>query len=476
MTIAPSVDLPATRQRRRRLGIFRPELTAAWVTVILLAHAVYGLLLVRSAAFATIHAVATFAVALWLAMTSTMRRVAFICAYMAGSEILWRMGHARLPWEFVKYAIALVMVITLARVPRLRWDWMSVFYFALLIPSTLLSFFEQDLDFARKQVSFNLSGPLLLCIATWFFAYLRPSRADLQRLAVAVLAPVASLGLIATTKAASLDDLSFTDASNFQMSAGYGPNQVSTVLGFGALISVLLVLLVERGTRERLLYSVIALLLGIQSALTFSRGGLFAAIGALLLASPFLVQGARNRVAMLAGAVMLVGAVEFVVLPQLDAFTGGALSARFQDTNPTGRDALARTELEMFVEHPFFGSGPAALDEYGSLLSSTHTEFTRLLAQHGMFGAVALLMMLLLAWRDLVTQESSAARAIAAAFVAWSFLTMLHAAMRLGITPFVFGMAAAAYFVTSRASPSPSRVPAPGAAQPGEGMTGIAAR
>jgi hypothetical protein len=476
MTIAPPVELPSSRPARRRLSILRPELTAGWVAVILLGHAVYGLLLVRSAGFATLHAIATFAVALWFALTSTMRRVALVCAYMAGSEILWRMGHARLPWEFVKYAIALVMVITLARVPRLRWDWMSVFYFALLIPSTLLSFFEQDFFFAREQVSFNLSGPLLLCIATWFFAYLRPSRADLQRFAVAVLAPVVSLGLIAMTKAASLDDLSFTDASNFQMSAGYGPNQVSTVLGFGVLLSVLLVLLVERGNRERLLYSLVALLLGVQSALTFSRGGLFAAIGALLLASPFLVTGARNRVAMLVGAVMVVGAVEFVILPKLDAFTGGALSVRFQDTNPTGRDVLVRTELDTFLEHPLFGTGPAALDEYGSLMSSTHTEFTRLLAQHGIFGALALLMMLLLAWRDLVTQESSAGRAIASAFVAWSFLTMLHAAMRLGITPFVFGMAAAAYFVTSRTSRSPGTAPDRGVAQLGEGMTGIATR
>jgi hypothetical protein len=448
-TPEPPAQLRAPLLLKPHITIRPPqEITALWVAVILLGHGLYGIVLVRSAAFATLHAMVTFGVALWAAMTSSMRRVAIVCAYMAGSEILWRIGKATLPWEFVKYATVLMMVITLARIRRLRWDWTAVSYFALLLPSTFLSFSEQPFEFARQQVSFNLSGPLLLAVSTWFFTQLKPGRPDVQRLFLAIMAPVVSLGLIAMTKTASLEDLTFTDASNFQTSAGYGPNQVSTMLGLGVLLAILLSLLVEHRAKERFVYTGFALWLGTMSALTFSRGGLFGALGALLVAAPLLMKGARNRLALLVGAMVVVGAVQIIVIPKLDALTGGAIITRFQDTDPTGRDVLIKSELETFTKNPIFGTGPATLDEFEEHSSSSHTEFSRLLSQHGIFGVGALALMLVLALRAVTSQTSTSAKAIAIALVAWSMLTMTHAAMRLAMTPLAFGMAAALYFAT----------------------------
>ncbi len=378
---APVQELPVappTLPPRRPRSILPLEMTAGWVGIIVFLHALYGLMIARSSAIATAHALLTLALAIWIALTSTMRRVAFVCAYIAGSEILWRLGKASLPWEFGKYAICLVIFLTFLRTKRLKWDWPVIAYFALLIPSTIISFSEQPFDFARKQVSFNLSGPLTLSLATWFFSAWHPSREDIQRIFVALLAPIASLAAIAVTHTASLEDLSFTDASNSQTSAGYGPNQVSTMLGLGALLTVLLILLLDRGVRERILYAGLGVLFAVESALTFSRGGLFSAFGALLFAAPFVVSGARSRVALLVGAAVLVGTVEIVILPRLDSFTQGALSERFHDTNPTGRDVLIRTELETFAQNPIFGTGPAALDDYGDIASSVHTEFTQI--------------------------------------------------------------------------------------------------
>lgn len=467
MTVTPVAEPRAPEQPAKPRGplLLRPhvskspprELTALWISVILLGHGLYGILLARSVALATLHAMVTFGIALWAAMTSTLRRVAIICCYMAGSEILWRLGKARLPWEFVKYANVVIMIIVLARVRKLRWDWVSVSYFAFLMPSTLISFSEKPFEFARQQVSFNLSGPLLLAVSTWFFSQLRPSRADIQRMFLAIIAPIVSLGLIAMTKTASLDDLTFTDASNFQTSAGYGPNQVSTVFGLGVLLAILLALLVEDRARERLVFTGFALLLGTLSALTFSRGGLFGGIGALLIASPLLVKGARNRVALFVGAVAVVAAVQFIVIPRLDALTEGAIATRFSDTDPTGRDVLIKTELESFVAHPIFGTGPATLDAFGDVSSSVHTEFSRLPAQHGIFGLAALALMLVIAMRDVSSQRNSSAKAISLALVAWSMLTMTHAAMRLAITPFAFGLAAALFFASR---PPPRAAPA----------------
>lgn len=456
-TVETQLQPPAPPTPARRIaGLLEGEITAGWVVIILVGHGFYGILLARSAALATLHALLTFGLGLWIAMTSTMRRVALVCAYIGGSEILWRIGKAAVPWEYVKYATVVLLVITLARVRKLRWDWLAVTYFALLIPSTLMSFSEQPFEFARQQISFNLSGPLLLAAATWFFAYLRPSRADIQRLFLAILAPVSSLALIALTKTASLDNLTFSDASNFQTSAGYGPNQVSTVLGLGVLLALLLALLIESGIRSRLTYGAVALILGVMSALTFSRGGLFGALGAIAIASPFLVQGARSRIALVIGAVALVGTVQAVILPRLDALTEGELSVRFEDVDPTGRDVLVKTELETFVQHPFLGIGPASLVQFGGELTAVHTEFSRLPAQHGIFGVFALAVMGLLAWRATIRQRNAAARALTVALLAWSLLTMGHAAMRLAVTPLAFGMAAALFLVERSADETPA--------------------
>jgi hypothetical protein len=273
-------------------------------------------------------------------------------------------------------------------------------------------------------------------------------RGDLQRVVIALLAPLAGLAAVTLTHAARVEDITFSDASNFQTSAGYGPNQVSTALGLGALLAILLVLLIDRGIRERLLFLGVGGLLAVESALTFSRGGLFSAFGALLIAAPFVMRGARNRIAVLCGAVILVVVLDVAVLPRLDALTSGALSTRFQDTDPTGRDVLIRSELNTFVQNPLFGVGPASLDELGFVSTSTHTEFTRLAAQHGIFGIGALILMLLIAGRDFARQPSAAAKAVCVAFITWSLLTMGHAAMRLSIIPFVFGLASAIFLLT----------------------------
>ena len=445
METLPVGHTASPRARVRPIGLWQGELTAGWVALILAGHGVYGLLLARSVALATLHALLTFAIGLWFAATSTMRRVSIVCAYMAGSEILWRVGRAELPWEFVKYAIVLLCLINLGRVRNLRWDWLAVSYFAVLLPSTIIAFSEHDFDFARKQVSFNLSGPLLLCVGTWFFACQRPSRAEIQRLILAAMAPIVSLGFIVLTKTASLDDLAFSDQSNFQTSGGFGPNQVSTVLGLGVILALLAAFMIERSFRSRILYGGVAIFTGALSALTFSRGGLAAALGALVIASPFLLHGSRNRVALLIGAAALVFTVDYFVVPRLDAFTGGAILTRFEDTSPTGRDELVRTELDMFESNPVFGVGPAVLDPDGDRLIAAHTEFSRLPAQHGVFGIAAILLMIAIAWRDVASQRNAVGRAMAVALISWSVLTMFHAAMRLAAAPFIFGLAAALF-------------------------------
>src|SRR6185503_7010767 len=108
----------------------------------------------------------------------------------------------------------------------------------------------------------------------------------------------------------------------------------------------------------RLVLISLLLFFGVQSAMTFSRGGLYGAAGAILLSCLYLFKGGRQRVKPLIALAALALLITFVVLPQLDEFTGGRLSARFRQTRLTHRDAIIEADLRVWAEHPIFGVGP----------------------------------------------------------------------------------------------------------------------
>src|SRR5260370_185376 len=130
-----------------------------------------ALLMEKSGAIATVHAVLTLAVGLWYAMRGgSLERVAWVGAYIIGTEIIWRMAGARLPWEFGKYATTAVFTLSMLRNGRLKGPLLPTIYLILLIPSAYLTVMELDNDIARSTISFYLSGPLTLTATASFFS------------------------------------------------------------------------------------------------------------------------------------------------------------------------------------------------------------------------------------------------------------------------------------------------------------------
>src|SRR5262249_40648207 len=70
------------------------------------AHIPLGILVPKYSSAITWHARLAFILAALVAMTTRRwERVACAAAYITGAEVYWRMRHARVPWEFGKYAI-----------------------------------------------------------------------------------------------------------------------------------------------------------------------------------------------------------------------------------------------------------------------------------------------------------------------------------------------------------------------------------
>lgn len=437
--------------------------TNGWLVALafVAAHVPLALLVRQFTLVATAHALAALVAGLGLALFGRRpMQVGYVAAYIVGAEVLWRMSDAAVPWEFGKYAVAFLFIVALLRLPQLKAPGLSFIYFGLLLPSAALTCAQLPAAEAQQQISFNLSGPFALAVAAWFFAHVKLDAVQLKRMFIALLAPI--VGLAAVTLYATLmaANLSFRGEANDVTSGGFGPNQVSAVLGLGALVAFWFVLQGRVRLRPKVLLAGLLLLLAAQSALTFSRGGLYNACGGAICAALFLAGDGRARLRLLfIGALLFVG--YFLLLPGLDAFTGGTLLERFQDTSLTGRDVLIMADLQIWFEHPLVGVGPgisALLHEAYFREAAAHTEYSRLLAEHGLLGLAAMLLLGVMTVVNLRRARTQRGKAVVAMLAGWSLLFMTNVAMRLAAPSFLLGLTSAALLLEEPADSVPARV------------------
>lgn len=425
------------RVRARRAGLF-----AAVLFVV--AHVPLAILMRQVGQLATLHALAVFAAGFGVALFGRKpMQVGYAAAYITGAEVLWRMSDAQVPWEFGKYATVALFAAALIRLPRLRMPWLPLAYFALLTPATLLTLANLSAEEARQQISFNLSGPLALAASAVFFAHVKLSREQFYKMFLMLLAPVFGIACVTLFGVVTAANLSFNGEANSAASGGFGPNQVSAALGLGALVAFWFVMDARAGWRARAAAFAAMIFLIIQSALTFSRGGLYNAGGAIVLAALFLLRSPRARATLVAFVALLLVVSYFFVFPHLDAATGGALFERFQDTSLTGRDVLIQADLGIWMKNPVWGVGPgrSALMHLALFRdSASHTEFSRMLAEHGALGLVSMLLLAAMSLRNVRRGRGATAKALAASLVGWSFLFMTNVAMRTVAPSFLIGL------------------------------------
>jgi hypothetical protein len=409
----------------------------------------------NSSGVATLHAWGTLAFGLLVAMRGRrMRTAGYVAAYIAGAEGLWRMTQAGVFWEFGKYATVAVLLAALIRHGQWRRTGLPAAYIGLLIPSSLVTLAVVGPGEGRHHLSFNLSGPLALAVACMYFRQITLGLQDLRKLLVALVTPIVGLASGCLFGILSLEHIEFTTESNFATSGGFGPNQVSSTLGLGMLAAFLILALRAGSAWEKPLFSVVLLFLASMSALTFSRSGLYIGVSSVLVALLFLCRDARTMVTLTIGMATVVGVAWLVLLPRLDAFTGGNLSQRFAEKGFSNRESIAMTDLQIFLEHPVTGVGPglckqARMRSFG-MGGMAHTEFTRLLAEHGVFGFLALLVLGQIGARNFLRAAGPVPKAVVVSLGTCSALFMMVTAMRLVAPAFAFGLTSAIILTKAR--------------------------
>jgi O-antigen ligase len=445
MAIAYS-EHPATGVRLRQLTQRAPaapivSLRSPFV-LFMLAHMPLAVVMDLVPPVAGMHALITVAVGFKWAITGRdLERVAYVGAYIVGAEVLWRMTNPDLPWELGKYALSAVLLLALFRNRTLTAPKIPAIYFLLLLPSALITIEVMPFDQLRRELSFNLSGPLTLMVCAWFFSRIYFTAEKIQRLFLTLLAPCLGIASIAVYLIVTATEITFTTESNAALSGGFGPNQVSSALGLGIVVAFW-AMLDERATRGLRLFLFACLaFVAVQAVLTYSRGGVYAALGAIAIGAPFLLADRRRRLPFLVFVIVAVVLGRFVVLPRLDAFTQGTLVERFNQTDPTERDDILLADLELWREYPVFGVGPGRAFQMRYRQVAAHTELSRLVAEHGTFGAVACALLLVGGVQSIRAVKSSRDRAIVTGLIVFSILFMLSAAMRLAAPSFTYGLA-----------------------------------
>lgn len=435
---APRAVAPALQPARR--AVWLPERK---VLGYLGLHVLLALFLNRSFGFAPLFPLIVTTVGLLAATRIGTQRLALTTAgYIAASDVLWRMTGTSLFWEFGKYASVAVLAVSILRRRQSPRTWLPVVYFLCLIPGAILTFRALDFEFAREFVSFNLSGPLLLCVATLTFCGLRAESLRLRIFLTALLGPITSISTLTSLRAGDVSKIVFDTHSNFAMSGGYGPNQVSAILGFGGVACALLALERKHG---QFFFAGLGLLFSVQALLTFSRGGVLNLVVALTL---FLVhfiadRGLRLRILAATSLCLLIGWL--FVLPRVDEITSGRWVDRYTDFESANRVRLFSEDLELFRENPVFGVG-AGMGAFNRRLPqlegiAPHTEFSRLIAEHGAFGLLAAILLFGMVGKAYLTAPSSLAKGWVAGLTGWVFVEMTHAAIRIAIIGLVFGLA-----------------------------------
>jgi O-antigen ligase len=417
------------------------ELTPKWMAVYFGAHIVLTVVAQRFWPVATIWALGALLVGLLtLSKGRSSDRLVVVAAYIVGAELVWRGTHARVFWEYGKYALILLLGLSLLKGSRRGIDWRAFVFVACLAPALAVLPY-----FSRQEVAFNLSGPVTLGLATVFFSHLSIDRRLLLRMSTIALGPIVGLAFLATFGTLRADPSSFAVGGK-ATTAGIGPNQVSSILGLGLLLIFFLLRFGRRDRMYRVVLGVLAVWLGGQMVLSFSRGGLWTAAGSMVVCALFVIRERRTRGFLLAFAVLGALVFRFVVFPVTDRVSGGVVARRIVDMDLTGREKIMEADWQVFLEHPVFGVGPG--QSYGAhaitfRASSAHTEYTRLLAEHGSFGIVAIVMLMWITWSRVRRRQSVDEKGVSLAFTAWALLYMGHSAMRLAAPAFLFGLGGA---------------------------------
>ncbi len=379
--------------------------------------------------------------------------VLFGCAYIAAAESLFRMTGGGLFYEFSKYFIILLMLIGMFFNGVSGKAYPYFMYLILMVPAVLVASVNlgYDLNF-RTSVAFVLSGPVCLGISALYCYDKRLNQEQLIQIVACMSFPLITMTTHLFLFNPSVKEVISGTTSNFATSGGFGPNQVSALLGLGMIAFVVRFFLKSPTLFLKVFNLLLLAAVSFRALVTFSRGGVFTAIIVIFAFLWILyLQSNYKQKQQITAMFMLLIAVGVLTWWVSFNQTSGLIENRYSNTDEIGREKedvstgrvdLFVHEFQGFLEHPFLGVGASVMKqdrlEEGGRIVASHNEVSRLLSEHGMLGIIILLLLLL---RPLAYRTHRKGNILFYAFLAFWFATINHSAMRIAAPGFIYALA-----------------------------------
>ncbi|MCB4799719.1 O-antigen ligase family protein [Neotamlana laminarinivorans] len=379
-------------------------------------------------------------------------QVLLACAYVVGSEVFIRMTGGNFLYEASKYLVILFVFMGLftTRLPSQPIGY--IMYLFLLLPGIIVAGLNSSPGSnLRTDIAFNLSGPVCLGIVALFCYKRKISFQNLNIVLLYMALPLVSMTVYLFFYTPDVRATVTGTGSNFAASGGFGPNQVSTVLGLGMFVLTARFFMLSPNLFLKIISGVILAAMSFRGVVTFSRGGILTALFMIAAYLFFYFKKvnikAKFRITRL---VVIFTALALSVWLISSLQTGGLIENRYANRDAlgrekedvtTGRSDLISFEFNEFLNNPVFGVGVGKIkvlrEQKEGLLAASHNEVSRILAEHGLFGVFAFLILLL---APMVLRFKNKNNVFFYSFYLFWFLTVNHSAMRIAAPAFVYGL------------------------------------
>jgi O-Antigen ligase len=417
-------------------------------------HFLLGLLIFVVPVFAKIYGFAIVIISLFYIIQKQNKgnEVLYAAAYFVGIEVLFRMTGGFIFNEFAKYWIIYLMIMGMYYSKFSKDAYFYWIFMVLLLPGIFYASVTLNLKAdLRKEIAFNMSGPFCLAFASVYCYKRKITLTELENILLSSLLPIISIVTYMYFFAPNIKNVVRTTASNFTTSGGFGPNQVSTILGLGVFIIFARLLFNSKSAILFFVNVIILLILTFRGIVTFSRGGMITA-GIMILILLYSVFRISNQLSKL--KIVITMLVSFFILLIIWNFssnqTNGMIEKRYANQDASGRlkkdklggrEEINGYELDMFFDNPILGVGAGKNMEIKEQIMgdkvATHNEITRMLAEHGTFGILGLLLLFLVPILSYLNNKTHIY--LFALFGFWLF-TINHAAMRLAAPCFIYAL------------------------------------
>jgi len=422
---------------------------------LLFSHVLLGLLIFYVPFLAKIYGYAILGIGIFIVVMTKNKNneVLYICSYIVGSEVFLRMTDGSPNHEFGKYSIIVFMLIGMmysgfSKLASLYW-----LFLVLLIPSIYIAgdTIAYDLDF-RNKIAFNISGPICLGITSVYVIGKKITVLEVGNLLLLIGLPIVTMAVYVSLYTMNIKSALIGTGSNSDLSGGFGPNQVATILGLGMFVFFVRSILFSKTKLIFLLNLFIVFYFSYRGLLTFSRGGMMTGFGMIGIFIFFIYLHSRHSGKVKLNYLLISLSVLFFLTWSYTSFlTDGLINKRYAGQNAhgiekndifSGRTELAVDEIEMFLDNPVFGIGVGKGTEIrtqkNGYLTASHNEITRMLAEHGSLGVIALLLLIV---TPIVFYYGNKQNIFLFSFFFFWLLTINHAAMRTASPCFIYALA-----------------------------------